>query len=252
MRRTLLALIALAACQTKTTPAGPEPKTAASPATAPSSIPPVAVGVADAEASRLLVERVAKGYSWLARADGLFWAPYDCVAPPPPPAFLSAAPDGEHARKVYRLLIQSPDAYASATGGVQPVGPSQIGMKGHGRDGGPWTVVPAASGTDAAAPEWSVFRETEQVLVKESYAPHECEAKAVGATAAVGGRTYCLDQPMGLFVMVKPKGATMPTDEGWIYGTWVSGVVTSSGKVASCMACHQKAPHGRLFGLPAR
>ncbi len=243
MRAFVLGLLVLAACQTRTAPAGPEPRTAASPTPAAPPAAP-AVTAADAEAMRSVIERVAKGYTWLGRADGIYWAPYDCKAPPPPPAFVSAAPDGDHARKLYHLLIQSPDAYANATGSSLP---SQVGMLGHGRDAGPWTIA-LAGNPDAAAPEWSVFRETEQVLVKESYAPHECADGPRAAT--VGGHTYCLDRPTGLFVMVKPKVTAMPTDDGWIYGTFVSGTVTSSGLVASCMGCHQKAPHGRLFGLP--
>ena len=40
------------------------------------------------------------------------------------------------------------------------------------------------------------------------------------------------------------------TDEGWVYGTVSSDgqTVTSAGRVASCMNCHQEAQHGRLFG----
>lgn len=41
------------------------------------------------------------------------------------------------------------------------------------------------------------------------------------------------------------------TDDGWIYGTVAADgrTVTSAGKVQSCMGCHLKAPHGRLFGV---
>ncbi|MBA3541386.1 MAG: hypothetical protein H0T79_17370 [Deltaproteobacteria bacterium] len=48
------------------------------------------------------------------------------------------------------------------------------------------------------------------------------------------------------------KVATTPadgTDAGWIYGTIVGGEVTSAGRVASCMGCHESASHERLFGL---
>ena len=30
---------------------------------------------------------------------------------------------------------------------------------------------------------------------------------------------------------------------------WFVPVVTSAGRVESCMRCHEKAPHGRLFGM---
>ncbi len=40
-------------------------------------------------------------------------------------------------------------------------------------------------------------------------------------------------------------------DEGWGYGTISVDrkTVSSAGRVASCMRCHDSAPHGRLFGL---
>jgi hypothetical protein len=52
----------------------------------------------------------------------------------------------------------------------------------------------------------------------------------------------------GLFVMKKVGGDS--TDAGWIYGTVaVDGTVTSAGRVATCMGCHDDAPPDRLFGL---
>jgi hypothetical protein len=57
--------------------------------------------------------------------------------------------------------------------------------------------------------------------------------------------------PSGLYVMTKVGGASTPgTDVGWIYGTIAAnGTVTSAGRVASCMSCHENASHDRLFGL---
>lgn len=243
MRVLAIGLVCLVGCQPKTSPAGPDPKTAASPAPAVESAAPVQTAV-DAEAARSLMDRIAKGYSWLARADGLYWAPWDCKAPPPPPTFASAATDGEHARKLYHLRMQSPEAYVSATGSTLP---SQVGIPVQGRDAGPWLKF--AGPPDASAPEWSVFAETDQVLVKESYFPHECTDDSIRAVK-MSGKTFCLDQPGALFVMARPRAAKTATDDGWIYGTISGGTVTSSGLVASCMGCHQKAPHGRMFGLP--
>ena len=52
--------------------------------------------------------------------------------------------------------------------------------------------------------------------------------------------------------MFKLDPQTPDTDEGWVYGTVTPDgkKVTSAGKVESCMKCHQRAPHDRLFGLP--
>ena len=56
--------------------------------------------------------------------------------------------------------------------------------------------------------------------------------------------------PKDLFVIAK-VGPQDGTDESWIYGTVaVDGTVTSAGRVASCMGCHDHdAAHERLFGL---
>jgi hypothetical protein len=45
---------------------------------------------------------------------------------------------------------------------------------------------------------------------------------------------------------------TPATDDGWVYGTLTPDgkTVTGVGRLENCMGCHQKAPHGRLFGLP--
>lgn len=58
-------------------------------------------------------------------------------------------------------------------------------------------------------------------------------------------------EPAGLFVMTKVTAdAADGTDAGWIYGTIEpAGRVTSAGRVASCMRCHEDATHDRLFGL---
>jgi hypothetical protein len=55
----------------------------------------------------------------------------------------------------------------------------------------------------------------------------------------------------GLYVMTKLGAADLPgTDAGWIYGTIApDGTVTSAGRVATCMGCHEDAGDGRLFGL---
>jgi hypothetical protein len=57
------------------------------------------------------------------------------------------------------------------------------------------------------------------------------------------------DKQRDLFVMTK-VGPGDGTDAGWIYGTVApDGSVTSAGRVARCMSCHEASPHERLFGL---
>jgi hypothetical protein len=70
-------------------------------------------------------------------------------------------------------------------------------------------------------------------------------------TLEIGGRRLRAGAPTGLFIMAKAGAADAPgTDLGWIYGTTApDGTVTSAGRVASCMRCHERATHERLFGL---
>ena len=69
-----------------------------------------------------------------------------------------------------------------------------------------------------------------------------------------GGKLYTTDTQRELFLMIYLGPEACGTDAGWIYGTVTpdASTVTSAGKVASCMGCHQTAPHGRLFGLPSK
>ena len=56
----------------------------------------------------------------------------------------------------------------------------------------------------------------------------------------------------GLYIMFKLDPSTPETDEGWVYATVTpAGQVTSAGRVASCMGCHEPdATHERLYGVP--
>jgi hypothetical protein len=78
-----------------------------------------------------------------------------------------------------------------------------------------------------------------QVIVKEAWVPAAASTMQHPITGARGA----------LFLMMKTGEAD--SDEGWIYATFTPDgkTVTASGKLASCMECHQAAPHDRLFGL---
>jgi hypothetical protein len=64
------------------------------------------------------------------------------------------------------------------------------------------------------------------------------------------GHRWKLGARKDLFVMVK-VGDVPGSDAGWIYGTVApDGTVTSAGRVASCMGCHDEAAtREKLFGL---
>lgn len=70
-----------------------------------------------------------------------------------------------------------------------------------------------------------------QVLVKESWSPGTERTKGP------------------LFLMIKTGDAE--SDGGWIYATATADgkTVTSSGRLANCMECHQGAKRDRMFGL---
>ena len=64
------------------------------------------------------------------------------------------------------------------------------------------------------------------------------------------GVTVEPDRAAGLFVMMRVAENDPASDRGWVYGTVSpAGDVTSVGRVASCMGCHEEAGPGRLFGL---
>jgi hypothetical protein len=107
---------------------------------------------------------------------------------------------------------------------------------------------------------------TDQVIVKESWACKEITRDAyfdaIQKTAtrklAISNRfkedeKYYESTRQGpLFIMFQTDPTTPGTDEGWVYGTVTPDgkTVTGVGRLENCMNCHQKAPHGRLFGLP--
>ena len=78
-----------------------------------------------------------------------------------------------------------------------------------------------------------------QVLVKQSWKPGPGSTFSNPIAGDAGP----------LFMMIKIGDED--SDAGWIYATVAPDgkTVTASGKIASCMECHQAAKHDRLFGL---
>jgi hypothetical protein len=165
------------------------------------------------------LREVARNYRSFARVDAVArWAPMACMPPPPGLSQLSASTDEKtHGRKIYFLFARDSDAYLRGALKPSPVG---------------------------------------QAVVKEAWVPEEVNDPANPRAldrdkpfAGSGGKLYRAARQADLFVMLKLDPATPGTDRGWVYGT-VSGdlkTVTSAGRVASCMKCHQTREH-RLFG----
>ncbi len=132
-----------------------------------------------------------------------------------------------HGGKLYWMHAKDRDAYlAAGPGKVQPVG--QVLVKEA------FEAKPGPSPGDAG----------ERKRVKGGHS-------IVQRTAKRDGKTFHPGKRKGLYVMLKLDPKTEGTDEGWVYGTLTPDrkKVTSAGRVASCMTCHARATHDRMFGL---
>lgn len=172
--------------------------------------------------------------AWGRVDDELRWAPWLCRMPMPGRARMSAAEDGDHARKLYSVFVKEQGAYPLTQ--AAPPAPQPVG----------------------------------QILVKESYHPDLVEkadpqanraeqekpttADHFNPYARLGDKVYRASRLAGAYVVLKVAPGTPGTDAGWVYGTVTpEGEVTSAGRVASCMGCHVSAPYDRVFGLgPAK
>jgi hypothetical protein len=158
-------------------------------------------------------------------------APELCRAPMPDdygaPAHvrLSQAADAPHGKKLYFLYASERRRYLDKDAAV-PVGFAIVKES--------FAAVPTR---DAPAPE---VRDT---LSTGTPPPITTAVDGDGKRLKLGARK-------DLFVMVK-VGDVAGSDDGWIYGTVApDGTVTSAGRVASCMGCHDEAAtREKLFGL---
>jgi len=185
---------------------------------------------------------VAKKYPDYGRVDDEFrWAPFYCRMPNPGRVRFSESKDEDtHGRKLYSVFAKDREEYHKLS---------------HAQD----KNVAFASG---------------QVIVKESWLPEEVKdgkiphpeqkrrklpdgmevLEAFSPYAGRDGKVYKASKIAGLFIMMKVDPKMPDADQGWIYGTLSADLkqVTAIGKIESCMECHVKAPHDRLFGLPNR
>jgi len=231
----VLATLALSFCASSfaaCTRSVPDPKNA-DPATTASVATDPAPGAIDARFIPDARAAFASYRSWGRVDDELRWAPFKCLLPMPGRPAMSEAPQGDHARKLYSLFAKDRLAYALL-----------------GKDGAKAAVRP--------------------IIVKESYAPESTKAANIPTPEARlqvlqkgkitddhfdafvrdGEVLYRAGALAGIFVMMHVGDATPDNDDGWVYGTLTPrGEITSLGKVASCMECHQRAKYGRLFGV---
>jgi hypothetical protein len=168
------------------------------------------------------LQAAAKAYPLFGRVDDeARWAPGLCREPMPAQArFSKSSDETTHGQKLYSLFAKDRDDYMAAPAKASPVG---------------------------------------QVLIKESWVPEEVKARPSSVTiddthfdryVRRDGKLYKASKLAGLYIMMKLDPKTPGTDEGWIYGTVSADgeTVTSSGRVESCMKCHETKKE-RLFGL---
>jgi hypothetical protein len=219
---------------------------------------PEKAAVNDKEFHERLLD-VAKTYTTYGRVDDeLRWAPELCRMPMPGRVrYSDSSDDATHGRKLYSIFARNRTGYLNVSNpGIV------IGLRSLERD--------------------RRVGEAGQVIVKESWLPQEVEApkdrelrREPAAYAnppkpeedkptnfadrdhfhpyvTKDGKTYKATKQGELFIMLKVDPKTVGTDEGWVYGTVTPDLktVTSAGRVASCMKCHET-KSGRLFGLPS-
>jgi hypothetical protein len=175
------------------------------------------------ETSRALA--IADEYkAWGRVDDELRWAPFLCRLPMPGVARQSASKDtATHGNKLYSVFVKSHADYPAASKAGQVVVKESF------------VAEPTNAPFEPERPNFS------SNVTADHFYPY----------AQKDGVVYRAGAPAGLYLMYKLDAATPNTDEGWVYATVTPDrQVTASGRIASCMGCHEEAPHGRLFGVP--
>lgn len=185
---------------------------------------------------------VADYQSRMTRLTGpVLWAPELCIAlPPVTPIFSSAPEDSPHGRKLYHLYTNDAAGYRGATSGDD--------------EHQPFTLVKEARVPVLVDESLGLWSPNDSYAINLGNPTESLERQHLGAARSPdNGKLYAPGLVTSLFLMRRVGDANTPgTDQGWIYGvTSQDGSrVWDSGLIASCIECHRKAPHGRLFGLP--
>jgi hypothetical protein len=240
MPRLFLLLLLVTACAAVNQPAEHAPPPRLVPALAARELPAAPERLprteVDARFTSGLLQAAAAYRKW-GRVDEVpNMAPELCRAPMardygrPSQVRQSAANGSPHDRKLYYLWASDREAYLR--GGDVPVGFTIVKES--------WTVRPATG------EERNPFEDREHIWSMARYWP------PIATLTTDDGERLAVDQPSSLYVMTKVGPRDLRgTDEGWVYGTLTpdGALVTSAGRVAQCMSCHDSATHGRLFGL---
>ncbi len=197
-----------------------------------------------------LLKIAAEYKTWGRVDDETRWAPWLCRAPMPSRVRFSESEDEDsHGQKLYYLFARDRDAYMQVAGNEPAVGQVVVKESWH-----PVESTRELSGRlweDAEADPVADPPATKVVDAREPGIHGFTSGGSYYPWASKGDKLYHADRLAELFIMYKTDVATPGTDNGWVYGTVTADgkTVTLAGRVMSCMACHQDAPHDRLFGL---
>ncbi len=171
------------------------------------------------------------------------WAPYLCRMPMPGQARPSESGDGAtHGEKLYSLFAKDREQYLRPTSDTVAVG--QVVVKES------WGLEEIRAADAIVAGKYLSPAE-QAALTQKQLIDYQRTQSGFHPYATRDGKIFRATERAGLYVMVKVGSADAPnTDQGWIYGTLtMDRKITSAGRVASCMGCHESADHDRLFGL---
>jgi hypothetical protein len=189
-----------------------------------------------------LLEATA-AYETLGRVDDeMRWAPYLCRLPMPGVARVSESGDAaSHGQKLYSLFAKNREEYIHLTGDTVAAG--QVVIKES------WGLeeIPEASAVVAGK---TLSAAQQAALTEKQKVDYARASSGFYPYAKKDGKTFRATERAGLYVMMKLATNGANTDQGWVYGTLtMDRKITSAGRVASCMGCHESADHDRLFGI---
>ena len=203
---------------------------------------PVSDGTQQFHARLLKIARTYKHYGRV--DDEARWAPFLCRMPMPSVARFSTSDENDsHGRKLYFLFAKDRSSYVGKP--KAPVSIGQVIVKES------WLPVEVNEKKELHPWKDSVHEAVKLDPTVRKKNPLAGDQGAYLPYTTKDGKLYRATKQAGLFIMYKTDSATLGTDNGWVYGTVTSDgkKVTAAGAIQSCMACHQEAPHDRLFGL---
>lgn len=219
-----------------------------------------AVDPSSKDAVTSLLLEVAREYKSYARvSDTASWAPELCRSPIREGVLESVSKDDStHGRKLYFLFARDKSDYDA------------VGRSSYDKEKKPFV---AAVGQVIVKESFKPVKVTDPKKIPqppkpETPDPQQRERRGYTPVGPGSDKTETIElpddhvvganhelfrtgDPAGLFIMAKLADTEKPgTDAGWIYATVSADLkeVTAFGRIASCMECHTKTKHDRLFG----